>query len=115
MNFRFKLTIGFLVISVAIFVVAAMVITQSSRRNEEANLIEVVSMQSSKDAQVIAGVLTGVLDTSAVAGPGFGSLVEQAGGFESLAMTAFLRNSDIVRLSLIDVDGSLLRSALPTW
>ncbi|MDA1298149.1 MAG: HAMP domain-containing sensor histidine kinase [Chloroflexi bacterium] len=111
MKNRFKLTTGFLIVSVAIFVIAAVVITNSAERNEKANLIEVVSQQSSRDAHVIAGVLTGALETPVEPETGFGSPVDQAVSYESLAMTTFLRNSDIVKLSLIKVDGSLIWSS----
>ena len=111
MKNRFKLTTGFLILSVAIFAIAVVVITESARRNEEANLINMVSEQSSKDARVIAGVLTGMLESSVDGGLVFGSPADQAGSYEMLAMTTFLRTSDIVRLSLIDVDGSLIWSS----
>ncbi len=112
MNFRFKLTVGFLVISVAIFVIAAMVITQSSRRNEEANLIEIVSEQSSRDAQVIAGVVSGYALTGGTASE-FTSPGDSSMGFGNLAITTFLQSSNIVGLSLFDADGFLLWSSQP--
>lgn len=111
MKNRFKLTTGFIIVSVAIFAIAAVVITKSAERNEKANMINVVSQQSSRDAQVIAGVLTGVLESSGDTGTGFGSPAGFSGDYESLAMTTFLQSSDIVRLSLIDIDGSVIWSS----
>lgn len=113
MKNRFKLTTGFLIVSIAIFAIAALVITKSAEHNEEANLINMISEQSSRDARVIAGVLTGALNTpegsaSGIASPG------DSGNYESLAMTTFLRSSDIVRFSLFDIDGSLVWSSTET-
>lgn len=106
---RFKLTTGFVVVSIAIFAISAIVITRSAERNEASNLIDVVSQQSSRDAMVIAGVLT-----DAVGSPeptfGSGAASDSPTNYASAAMTAFLSNSDITRLSLIDVDGSLIWS-----
>ncbi len=105
---RYKLTTGFLVVSVAIFAIAAVVITKSAERNEESSLIEIVSQQSSRDALVIAGVLTDTLESPATE---FGSgAASGSSSYTGAAMTTFLTNSDIVRLSLIDVDGSLIWS-----
>lgn len=105
---RYKLTTGFLVVSVAIFAISAVVITKSAERNEESNLIEIVSQQSSRDALVIAGVLTDAVGSSETT---FGSgSASDSSAFTNVAMTTFLSNSDIVRLSLIDVDGSLIWS-----
>jgi hypothetical protein len=50
MTTKFRLTTGFLLISVAIFVAAAVLITRSAQHNEEENVLQVVNMQSSKDA-----------------------------------------------------------------
>lgn len=113
MKNRFKLTTGFLVVSVAIFAIAAVVITQSARRNEEANLVDVVSEQSSRDARVIAGVVTGMAGASELTSTGIGAPSDAADGFESLAMATFLSNSNIVRFSLFNADGSLIWSSSP--
>ncbi len=110
MRNRFKLTTGFLIVSTAIFVIAAVVITQSARRNEEANLIQVVSEQSSRDAQVIAGIVTGFAVSDEM-GSGLGAPTESSSGLGNLAMTTFLQSSNIVRLSLFDVQGRVLWSS----
>lgn len=112
MTNRLKLTTGFLVISIAIFVSAAVLITRSAQQSEEANVLQVISMQSSKDAQVIAGVMSGLLEPASVTA-GFGAPSEPTTDFGSVAMTAFLRNSDIVRLSLVNIDGSIAWSSSP--
>ena len=44
MTKKFRLTTGFLLISVAIFAAAAMLITRSAQHNEEANVVQVISM-----------------------------------------------------------------------
>ncbi len=110
MKNRFKLTTGFLVISMAIFIVAAIVITQTVRRSEEANLIEVVSEQSSRDAQVIAGVVTGFAGSSEMNGE-FGAPAESPTGLGNLAISTFLQSSNIVRLAVFDVEGNTLWSS----
>lgn len=110
MKNRFKLTTGFLIVSTAIFVIAAVVITQSARRNEEANLIRVVSEQSSRDAQVIAGVVTGFAVSGDVDSE-FGAPAESPTALGNLAISTFLQSSNIVRLSLFDVDGNVLWSS----
>lgn len=112
MTNRYKLTTGFLVISVAIFALAAVVITQSARQNEEAGLIEVVSEQSGRDARVIAGVITGIALSPDPTPTGLASPSDSSGGFDSLAISTFLRNSNIVRLSLYQVDGALIWSSV---
>ena len=114
MKTRFKLTIGFLAASVAIFAVAATVITQSARRTEESALIDLVSEQSGRDAHVIAGVVTGMALGPGTPESGFASPSDAQSGFNGLAMSTFLRNSNIVRLSLYQVDGSLIWSSVDT-
>lgn len=112
MNFRFRFTLGFLAISIAIFAIAAVVVTQSARSNEEANLVDDISKQSTQNADLVAG--TAIAFTSGTSG---GNLVGAAAdsaasiGFESLVMSTLVQNSNIVRLSLFDVDGSLLWSS----
>ncbi len=103
----YKLTTGFLIISVAIFAVAAIVITRSAERNEKSNLIDIVSQQSSKDAQVIAGILTDVV-SSPDGEIGSGAPSDPLAGYSNLATTTFLANSNIVGLSLIDTEGNLI-------
>lgn len=107
---RFKLTTGFLIVSTAIFIIASVVITQSARRNEEANLIQVVSEQSSRDAQVIAGVVTGFA-VSGEMSTDLASPPESASGIGNLAITTFLQSSNIVRLALYDIEGHVLWSS----
>jgi signal transduction histidine kinase len=106
---RFKLTTGFLLVSVVIFAAAALVITRSATRNEEANVVHVISAQSNKDARVIAEVVTGLMANpatdSAQASPADSSAAQ------SLAISAFLRTSGIVRLSLFDAEGGLIWSS----
>lgn len=110
MKNKFKLTTGFLIVSTAIFIVASVVITQSARRNEEANLIEVVSEQSSRDAQVIAGVVTGIAMSDEMSSD-FAAPSETPAGMGDLAITTFLQSSNIVRLALYDTDGYMLWSS----
>lgn len=106
---RFKLTAGFILVSVVIFAIAAVVITRSAERNEEANLIQVVSEQSNEDAQVIVGVLAEVLESPETT-DGLGAATDAVALYDSLAISTFIRNSDIVRLSLRSIDGSLIWS-----
>ncbi len=114
MRNRFKLTTGFLLVSVAIFAIAALVITQSARRNEESSLVDLVSEQSGRDARVIAGVVTGIADSTDAIRQGVAAPSDSPGSFEGLAMSTFLRNSNIVQLSLYHVDGSLVWSSIET-
>jgi signal transduction histidine kinase len=111
MTNRFKLTTGFLVISVAIFVAAALVITRTVTRNEEANVVNVISAQSSKDAQVIAGVLTGMMSEPAAATEVSTAPADSSETVESRAIATFLRTSGIVRMSIFAVNGELVWSS----
>ncbi len=111
MKNRFKLTTGFLIVSTAIFIIAAVVITNSARKNEEANLINVVSEQSNRDAQVIAGVVTGLAVSDEI-NSGIAAPEAQAGGLGGLALSTFLQSSNIVRLSLYDTEGEMLWSSV---
>lgn len=108
----FKLTTGFLIASAVIFAVAAVVITQSVRRGEESGLIEVVSDQSNRDAQVIASVVT-ELAKNPEATSTFGSPSESGSEMGNYALKTFLRSSNIVRLALYGPDGEALWSSNP--
>lgn len=111
MKTRFKLTAGFLVISVAILAVAAVIITQSARENEERNLIRFVGEQSAKDAGVVAGAVSRIALGESVNGTAIGAPSESSHGIDGLGIGAFLQNSNIVELSLYATDNSLLWSS----
>ena len=110
---RFKLTVGFLIVSAVIFAAVAYMITRMVATNEENNLVEVISSQSSKDARVIAGVVTGLMADPVLGtdGAAFLSPTDSPGTQEHMAMSTFLRTSGIVRLSLFDASGALIWSS----
>jgi signal transduction histidine kinase len=109
MNFRYRFTAGFIVISAAIFAIAAVVTIQTVKSNEEATLVEATSEESSKNADLITGVVSVFNADGALVGAPAESATSV--GFENLVMSTLMQSSSIVKLSLYDVDGSLLWSS----
>lgn len=109
MNFRFRFTAGFVVLSVAIFAIAAIVVPRTVQSNEEANLVKDISQQTTENADIVAGVVTAYTEgdsgNSLIGAPNDSTA---SNGFESLVMSTLLQSTNIVRLSLYESDGSLL-------
>ena len=106
---RFRLTGLFLVVASLTFLGVAISISISSAKSEEERIIASTTEQSVKDAKVIAGVITGLLE-----GTGNSSLVlpsSATGNSSSVDIGEFLSDSNIVRLSLYRPTGSFIWSS----
>ena len=106
---RFRLTGLFLVVASLTFLGVAISINISSAKSEEERIIASTTEQSVKDAKVIAGVITGLLE-----GTGNSSLIlpsSATGNSSSVDIGEFLIDSNIVRLSLYRPTGSFIWSS----
>ncbi|MCH8229379.1 MAG: HAMP domain-containing histidine kinase [Chloroflexi bacterium] len=106
---RFRLTGLFLVVASLTFLGVAISINISSAKSEEERIIASTTEQSVKDAKVIAGVITGLLE-----GTGNSSLIlpsSATGNSSSVDIGEFLSDSNIVRLSLYRPTGSFIWSS----
>ncbi|MBI4305935.1 MAG: HAMP domain-containing histidine kinase [Chloroflexi bacterium] len=99
---RYRLTWLFVVISAVTFVAAALTISRIAERSAENNVVSLIQDQSTKDAMVIAGVVS-----RAVAGDS--GATSQAGEFDPASagrqVSEFLSASSIFRLALYEPGG----------
>ncbi len=109
MDFRFRFTASFVVAGIAIFAIAAILITRTARTNEESNLVSDISEQSTQNADLVAGAVNTFTDGTDIAGAPSDSATSL--GFESMVMSTLMQSSNIVRLSLFDAEGALLWSS----
>ena len=100
---RFKLTALFLVISALTFAGVATAINIASEQSEETNILTMTTEQSEKDAKLIAGIVVKTLSNEQESDA---SPAAQETSATELSVADFLRSSNIVRLSLYDLEGN---------
>ncbi len=110
---RFKLTALFLIISALTFAGVATAINFSSQRSEEANVILMTTEQSEKDARLIADIVMKLLAGEGQTDSASPDTGDGGGAGAQLSIADFLASSNIVRLSLYELDGTNGWSSTP--
>lgn len=110
---RFKLTALFLIISALTFAGVAAAINFSTERSEESNIISLTTEQSEKDARLIAGIVMKLLAAEGQPDSASPDTADAGGAGTQLSIADFLASSNIVRLSLYELDGTNGWSSTP--
>lgn len=98
---KFKLTGAFLIIAAVTFAVAAMIILKVSNSQEERSVSTMTSVQSARDARLLAASLSRTLSEE-IESAGDGT---QSGLNDSASVSEFLSESDIIGVALYELDG----------
>jgi signal transduction histidine kinase len=101
---KYRLTGLFLLVSTMIFASVALAINITTTHSEEEQIVSATTAESVKDAKVVAGVVTRLLDSSSGV-----ANIESEEGVESSSprnIVNFLTESEIVRLNLYLPDGT---------
>lgn len=101
---KYRLTGLFLLVSTMIFASVALAINITTAQSEEEQIVLSTTAASIKDAKVVAGIVTELLESSAT-GSNIGS-VQIAETTSSLNLAEFLTDSEIVGMSLYLPDGT---------
>jgi len=101
---KYRLTGLFLLVSAMIFASVALAINITTTHSEEAQIVSATTAESVRDAKVVAGIVTQLLDSST--GSANFSSKQFAESSSSLNIADFLTESEIVRLTLYLPDGT---------
>lgn len=102
---RYKLTAAFLVISAITLAVAAIVILNVSKSQEERNIAGLTTEQSARDARLLAGSVSRTISDGMSLDAEGGAIAGTTTGSTEASIREFLAESNIIRLALYEIDG----------
>ncbi len=110
MNFRFRFTAAFVIVSAVILAMAAVLTSRSIQRSEEAELVESITSETNQDSDLLTVAAAAYTGDDLLVGAASDSAIST--GFESLVTSTLAQSSNIIRLSLFDAERNLLWSSV---
>ncbi len=107
---KYRLTGLFLVIASLIFIGVAIAINVTTTKSEEKQIVQATTTESIKDAKVVAGVVTDLLDAAGTSTEFASSKIP--GTASSINIVEFLTDSEIIGLNLYLPDGTVAWSSV---